>query len=96
MYPQGRFKRPVAAADLMMGQEFVKASQAPPWVAEMVFTAAARTMSNSTQVRAVDPNSSIGSRESCTTADTCFPGLRQQHKTTATCMRASPGVAEIV
>lgn len=48
---QGRFKRPVPAADLMMGQEFVKASQAPPWVAEIVFTAAAKAMSNSTQVR---------------------------------------------
>eukprot|EP00879_Flechtneria_rotunda_P032532 GHRR01035751.1.p1 GENE.GHRR01035751.1~~GHRR01035751.1.p1 ORF type:complete len:270 (+),score=84.24 GHRR01035751.1:216-1025(+) len=47
---QGRFKRPVDADGLCMGQEFVKAGNVPPWVSEMVLTAAAKVFSNSTQV----------------------------------------------
>jgi len=35
-----------------MGQEFVKPGSAPPWVGELVFTAAAKVFSNSTQVDA--------------------------------------------
>jgi hypothetical protein len=34
-----------------MGQEFVKPGQAPAWVGDMVFNAAAKVFSNSTQVR---------------------------------------------
>eukprot|EP00775_Hariotina_reticulata_P003808 gene3808-4065_t len=49
---QGRFKRPVPASSLCMGQEFVKPGNAPPWVGELVFTAAAKVFSNSTQVDA--------------------------------------------
>jgi hypothetical protein len=48
---QGRFKRSVPAASLCMGQEFVKPGQAPAWVGDLVFTAAAKVFSNSTQVR---------------------------------------------
>jgi hypothetical protein len=48
--PQGRFKRPVDADGLCMGQEFVKAGNVPPWVGEVVLTAAAKVFSNSTQV----------------------------------------------
>lgn len=33
-----------------MGQEFVKAGNVPPWVGEVVLTAAAKVFSNSTQV----------------------------------------------
>jgi hypothetical protein len=33
-----------------MGQEFVKAGNVPPWVGEMVLTAAAKVFSSSTQV----------------------------------------------
>lgn len=47
---QGRFKRPVDADGLCMGQEFVKAGNVPPWVGEMVLTAAAKVFSSSTQV----------------------------------------------
>jgi hypothetical protein len=47
---QGRFKRPVPAASLCMGQEFVKPGQGPSWVADMLFNAAAKVFSNSTQV----------------------------------------------
>lgn len=48
--PQGRFKRPVDADGLCMGQEFVKAGNVPPWVGEVVLTAAAKVFSSSTQV----------------------------------------------
>ena len=48
---QGRFTRPVAAGHLCMGQEFVKPGNAPPWLGELVFTAAAKVFSSSTQVR---------------------------------------------
>ena len=34
-----------------MGQEFVKPGNAPPWLGELVFTAAAKVFSSSTQVR---------------------------------------------
>lgn len=47
---QGRFKRPVDADGLCMGQEFVKAGNVPPWVGEVVLTAAAKVFSSSTQV----------------------------------------------
>uniref|UniRef100_A0A383VSP2 Domain of unknown function at the cortex 1 domain-containing protein n=1 Tax=Tetradesmus obliquus TaxID=3088 RepID=A0A383VSP2_TETOB len=47
---QGRFKRPMSAAALCMGQEFVKPGQGPSWVADMLFNAAAKVFSNSTQV----------------------------------------------
>ncbi|WIA11789.1 hypothetical protein OEZ85_011882 [Tetradesmus obliquus] len=47
---QGRFKRAVDADGLCMGQEFVKAGNVPPWVGEMVLTAAAKVFSSSTQV----------------------------------------------
>lgn len=47
---QGRFKRPVDADGLCMGQEFLKAGNVPPWVGEMVLTAAAKVFSSSTQV----------------------------------------------
>lgn len=47
---QGRFKRPVDADGLCMGQEFVKAGGVPPWVGEVVLTAAAKVFSSSTQV----------------------------------------------
>jgi hypothetical protein len=50
---QGRFKRPVPAASLCMGQEFVKPGQAPAWVGDLIFNAAAKVFSNSTQVRQV-------------------------------------------
>jgi hypothetical protein len=50
LLPQGRFKRPVDADGLCMGQEFVKAGNVPPWVGEMVLTAAAKVFSSSTQV----------------------------------------------
>lgn len=33
-----------------MGQEFVKPGNAPPWLGELVFTAAAKVFSSSTQV----------------------------------------------
>uniref|UniRef100_A0A383W2N9 Domain of unknown function at the cortex 1 domain-containing protein n=1 Tax=Tetradesmus obliquus TaxID=3088 RepID=A0A383W2N9_TETOB len=49
---QGRFKRPVPASSLCMGQEFVKPGNAPPWVGELVMTAAAKVFSSSTQVDA--------------------------------------------
>jgi hypothetical protein len=48
---QGRFTRPVSAGNLCMGQEFVKPGNAPPWLGELVFTAAAKVFSSSTQVR---------------------------------------------
>lgn len=48
---QGRFTRPVAAGQLCIGQEFVKPGNAPPWLGELVFTAAAKVFSNSTKVR---------------------------------------------
>jgi len=38
-----------------MGQEFVKPGNAPPWLGELVFTAAAKVFSNSTQVCQHDP-----------------------------------------
>lgn len=38
------------AGSLCMGQEFVKAGNVPPWVGEVVLTAAAKVFSNSTQV----------------------------------------------
>jgi Protein of unknown function (DUF1769) len=47
---QGRFKRSVKASALCMGQEFVKPGNAPPWLGELVFTAAAKVFSSSTQV----------------------------------------------
>lgn len=48
---QGRFKRPVAADALCMGQEFVKAAaNMNPWIGEIVLTAAAKVFSNSTKV----------------------------------------------
>eukprot|EP00775_Hariotina_reticulata_P003271 gene3271-3548_t len=47
---QGRFKRPVEASALCMGQEFVKAGNIPPWVSELVLTTAARVFSQSAQV----------------------------------------------
>jgi hypothetical protein len=34
-----------------MGQEFVKPGNAPPWIGELVFTAAAKVFSSSTLVR---------------------------------------------
>jgi hypothetical protein len=40
----------VDADGLCMGQEFVKAGNVPPWVGEMVLTAAAKVFSSSTQV----------------------------------------------
>jgi hypothetical protein len=56
---QGRFKRPVPAANLCMGQEFVKPGQAPAWVGDLIFNAAAKVFSNSTQVwRSHMPHSS--------------------------------------
>eukprot|EP00877_Chromochloris_zofingiensis_P008387 jgi/Chrzof1/3801/Cz13g09100.t1 len=47
---QGKYKRPIAADALCMGQEFVKAGNVPPWIGEVVLTAAARAFSKSTQV----------------------------------------------
>eukprot|EP00878_Enallax_costatus_P000528 GHUV01000623.1.p1 GENE.GHUV01000623.1~~GHUV01000623.1.p1 ORF type:complete len:349 (+),score=116.38 GHUV01000623.1:263-1309(+) len=48
---QGRFKRPVAADGLCMGQEFVKQpANMNPWIGEMILTAAAKVFSSSTQV----------------------------------------------
>ena len=38
-----------------MGQEFVKAGAVPPWVGEVVLTAAAKAFSNSTQVDVYAP-----------------------------------------
>jgi hypothetical protein len=52
---QGKFKRPVGASALCMGQEFVKAGNVPPWVGEVVLTAAAKVFSNSTQVDVYAP-----------------------------------------
>jgi len=52
---QGKFKRPVEASALCMGQEFVKAGAVPPWVGEVVLTAAAKAFSNSTQVDVYAP-----------------------------------------
>uniref|UniRef100_A0A383VT33 Domain of unknown function at the cortex 1 domain-containing protein n=1 Tax=Tetradesmus obliquus TaxID=3088 RepID=A0A383VT33_TETOB len=49
---QGRFKRPVPASSLCMGQEFVKPGQAPAWVGDLIFNAAAKVFSHSTQVDA--------------------------------------------
>lgn len=49
-FTQGRFSRPVSAGHLCMGQEFVKPGNAPPWLGELVFTAAAKVFSSSTQV----------------------------------------------
>lgn len=49
---QGRYKRPVAADGMCMGQEFVKKpANMGPWIGEMILTAAAKVFSSSTQVR---------------------------------------------
>ena len=47
---QGKFKRVVDADALCMGQEFVKPGNAPPWVGEVVLTAASKVFSSSTHV----------------------------------------------
>jgi hypothetical protein len=52
---QGRFRRRVAASSLCIGQEFVKPGNAPPWIGELVLSAAARSFSASTRVDARAP-----------------------------------------
>ncbi|KAI8468504.1 MAG: hypothetical protein J3K34DRAFT_522883 [Monoraphidium minutum] len=47
---QGKFKREVDADALCMGQEFVKPGNAPPWVGEIVLTAASKVFSSSAHV----------------------------------------------
>jgi hypothetical protein len=49
---QGRFRRRVAASSFCIGQEFVKPGNAPPWIGELVLSAAARSFSASTHVDA--------------------------------------------
>jgi hypothetical protein len=47
---QGRFKRPVEAGAICLGQEFVKPGNVPAWVGEFVMTAASKVFSSSAHV----------------------------------------------